>query len=151
MPGCGERGDGLGVGVEDVWWGRVKDGESRALGGAQPAGDGEWAVVGAVEEDQPAPRVGEAVEVGGDALEGGAPGVGSDVLCDEECAVIVAGDAREGGRVVRLEAHGAPRAWAQRVGGAGEAQGRRQGDEAVGGGGVGEEGVCGAVESMSPR
>lgn len=93
VPGGGERGDGLCVGVEDVGWCGGEDGESGAAGGAEPCGDGERTVCGGVEDDQVATRVGEAIEVCGDASKAVAPVRRVVVFDEEECPVGIAGDA----------------------------------------------------------
>ena len=84
VPGRGEGGDRLRIGVEDVRRCGGEDGEAGAARGAEPGGDGEWAIVGAVEADQPASGVGETIEVCGDFAERVAPVGGVGVFDEEE-------------------------------------------------------------------
>lgn len=95
VPCSGERGDRLSVGVEDVVRRGGKDGEAWSAGCAEPGGDGDRAIVGAVDADEPASGVGESIEVCGDFAECVAPVCGVGVFDEEECGRVVAGDASD--------------------------------------------------------
>ena len=73
VPGGGECGDRLRIGVKDVFRVGGEDGEARTCGCAEPCGDGEWSRRGGVEEDEPASGVRESIEACGEGVELFAP------------------------------------------------------------------------------
>ena len=95
VPGRREGGDRLGVGIEWVGGGGGKNGEAWSAGRGEPAGDGEGAVVGALQEKQVSSGIGEAIEVGSEASERVAPGCSWELFDDEGGGVWAAGDASD--------------------------------------------------------
>lgn len=85
VPCGGEGGDRLCVRIEDVGWRCGEDGESRSAWCAEPGCDGEWTVVAAVNEDEPASGVGETIEVSGRSAQRFAPVRGVGVFDEQEC------------------------------------------------------------------
>ncbi len=143
---CGsEGGDGLSVGVENSGACSGEDGESRAAVGAEPRSEGDGAVVGAMEEDDPASRVGESVEVCGDFAERVAPAGGVELCDDEKSGVVAVCDTRDAegaGWVWKAECGDGARVELVSGGGEAECAGERQSTR-VGVGGC-EQAVCGA-------
>lgn len=144
VPGGGECGDRLRIGVEDVLRVAGEDGEPCPGGCAEPCGDGDGAWRGAVEEDDPASSVGESIEVCGEGVKLLAPEGRVGVFDEEECRVGVVCDA--GGAEVGVGGKAECGAWAcgERVWGVGEAQCAGEGESAGVGGGGREELMCGA-------
>lgn len=116
-----------------------EDGEARAAEGGQPAGDGEGAIVLALQDDQVAAWIGESVEAAGEGTEGGSPGVGVQLFDHERGQFGASGDAGDAQVVGQAEC--ACGAGGDRVWRVGEAECSGQGQQSGRGRGVGEEGV----------